>query len=206
MALDGSFRRRAMPKRFCMNNWVRIVALCGWGAVAALISCYQEPKVQHDCSGAWIPKTIPWVVQDFSEPEQDMSKEVPVSHFDSGKVYMSDMAPVLVFGPTGKFIEDYSLVYGWSEAETLCLSPEGGMDFAGEWHYSGQSVVARYRLIDRVVRMVGESLPGPWVTDTLAVIELPDGTIELACKSDTFVRHDKFCERDSRFLRHHPAK
>ncbi|HVP07799.1 MAG TPA: hypothetical protein VMS71_08155 [Candidatus Acidoferrum sp.] len=158
-----------------------------------LASCHRRGHQQLDCTGPWIPKHISWQNEHHNGRESKLSYQTPVFYFS----------------PDGEFRELHWLVFeGSSVPESLCLGPEGGLDYAGKWEYANNGLHVQYRLMDRAVRIVGETLPGPILDEWIRFAPDSGGAQRLLFKEDTLVRSDRFCPSSMRsiLIIHRPQK
>lgn len=118
-------------------------------------------------SGAWLQDSIIWRDAPRDINPQLQSGEVTVLYF--GK----DQRFALIYGIVGRVRNDYM---------TISHGDPRGV-FLGKWQVNGEEIDLEYRLMDRTIRVTGETLPGPIEKATIKTF---DGT--LAFRGKTFRR------------------
>jgi len=143
--------------------------------------------VNHDLIliGFWIPERLEW---QSPPPETEI-----ITQFVN--------ATTLYFSSDGTFRMIKWILYK-SSLDSLNVGVGDGFSvFEGKWKQLDQKkLLIQYRVIYRVIKKVGEKIPGEEITVTLSIIESNNNSLKLIMDNNTFVKTTRLTNFSKEFL------
>lgn len=143
----------------CKVNLFLLRALVAFVCMA-LNGCTSEERRVQNPQGFYIPADL-----SFYQPEGSQ-----------GEVSLN--GAVVFIDTSGRFEWFKGYLYRRGPDDTtMWFGADGGILYQGTWQCNGSIVIVEYRLMARVVPLVGEVLPGSIRTDTLQLRFTPQATL-----------------------------
>jgi hypothetical protein len=120
-------------------------------------------------SGAWLQTKLVW--------------KMPPPELELKERYAE--AEVLYFSPDHKLVVLYATVIQGAKSEVIS-GGDGQVVYLGTWGLNGNSLHVEYRLVSRTVAKVGETLPGPVLSQDIRSVG-----VTLLFMKDRFKRDEK---------------